>query len=153
MPRVDPARFVSRVAKAFHTAAERGGALQLRLAPPELGAVRVELTITDGVMSAQLETENATAKRVLLEHLPALRERLADQNIRIERFDVDVRDEGRNGPAQDRTMNGQQQQNEQHRAHSRRHSVSRSQLAQAVAPENIPTPRIGVGSSGINLVV
>ncbi len=36
-PQIDPSRFVGRVAKAFQTAQDRGGTLQLRLSPPELG--------------------------------------------------------------------------------------------------------------------
>src|SRR5204862_830526 len=44
-PAVDPARFVGRVAKAFQTAHDRGGTLQLRLSPPELGSLRLELTV------------------------------------------------------------------------------------------------------------
>jgi flagellar hook-length control protein FliK len=34
---------------------------------------------------------------VLLDNLPALRERLAEQNVRIERFDVDVRGDASGG--------------------------------------------------------
>jgi flagellar hook-length control protein FliK len=94
MPRVDATRFVSRVAKAFHAAHDRGGPLQLRLSPPELGSLRIELRVKEGALTAAVETESASAKKVLLDHLPALRERLAEQNIRIERFDVDVRREG-----------------------------------------------------------
>ncbi len=91
LPRVDAARFVGRVAKAVQTAQERGGLVQLRLSPPELGSLRLELSMQNGVMTAAVETETPAARQILLDHLPALRERLAEQNIRIERFDVDVR--------------------------------------------------------------
>ena len=74
-PRVDVERFVGRVTKAFHTAQQRGGTLQLRLSPPELGSLRLELSVRDGVMTAALETETQAARRVLLDHLPALRDR------------------------------------------------------------------------------
>ena len=90
-PHVDPARFVSRVARAVQTAQERGGPLQLRLSPPELGAMRIELSVNQGTLTATIETDNSNARQVLLDNLPALRDRLADQNIKIERFDVDVR--------------------------------------------------------------
>jgi flagellar hook-length control protein FliK len=99
LPRVDAARFVGRVAKAIQTASERGGALHLRLSPPELGSLRLALTVDNGVMSATLEADSSAARQVLLDHLPALRDRLAEQNIRIERFDVDVRQEGSGGQA------------------------------------------------------
>lgn len=90
-PRVDTARFVDRVARAFNSAQERGGTLTLRLSPAELGSVRLEIAVKDGAMTAAVETESNLTRKVLLEHLPALRERLAEQNIRIERFNVDVR--------------------------------------------------------------
>lgn len=96
-PKVDASRFVSRVTRAFEAAEQRGGVVQLRLSPPELGAMRIELSVQQGVLSAHLETETAAAKSLLLDNLPALRERLAAQDIRVERFDVDVRQESTGG--------------------------------------------------------
>lgn len=93
-PAVDPARFINRVSNAFRVASERGGGpLRLRLSPPELGAMRIQLEIKDGVMTAHIETETAVAKTALLENLPLLQERLAEQDIRIEQFNVDVQDD------------------------------------------------------------
>jgi flagellar hook-length control protein FliK len=109
LPRVDTARFVGRVAKAVQTAQDRGGLVQLRLSPPELGSLRLELTMQNGVMTAAVETETPAARQVLLDHLPALRERLAEQNIRIERFDVDVRQENSGGQADPRAQQEQRQ--------------------------------------------
>ena len=109
---MDAARFVGRVAKAIRTATERGGALHLRLSPPELGSLRLQLTVDNGVMSATLEADNSAARQVLLDHLPALRDRLAEQNIRIERFDVDVRQEGSGGQA-DARASQQDERNQQ----------------------------------------
>jgi flagellar hook-length control protein FliK len=151
MPRVDPARFIGRVAKAFHTAQERGGTLQIRLSPPELGAMRLELTVKDGVMAATLETENASAKRVLLEHLPALRERLAEQNIRVDRFDVDVRREGAGGQADPRAA--QDQQNSQ-QGHPERRQPRVSQVHEPSKRTGVlPMAQPQTTASGINLVV
>jgi flagellar hook-length control protein FliK len=87
---VDAARFLSRVARAFQVAQQRGGELRLRLSPPELGSLRLELRVLDGVLTARLETETPAARQTLIEQLPALRERLAEQGIRVERFDVDL---------------------------------------------------------------
>jgi flagellar hook-length control protein FliK len=91
LPQVDAQRFVNRVSRAFQVAENRGGPLQLRLSPPELGALKIELSIQQGTLTAKLETETAAAKSVLLDNLPALRERLAAQEIRIDKFEVDVR--------------------------------------------------------------
>jgi flagellar hook-length control protein FliK len=86
----DQARFVQRVARAFQTAASQDGELRLRLSPPELGSLRLEVKVLGGVMSARIEAETQTARTLLLENLPVLRERLAEQNIRIEQFDIDL---------------------------------------------------------------
>lgn len=101
----DRARFVQRVTKAFQTASERGGPLKLRLSPPELGSVKMEVSLRDGALSARLEAETPAARAALLENLPALRERLAEQNVRIEKFDVELFDQATggsgNGPTSD----------------------------------------------------
>jgi flagellar hook-length control protein FliK len=41
-------------------------------------------------MSARLEAEHSQARQLIMEHLPALRDRLAEQGITIETFDVDL---------------------------------------------------------------
>jgi flagellar hook-length control protein FliK len=87
---VDAARFLQRVAKAFESAQERGGEVRLRLSPPELGALRVEVSMQDQGLVARVEAETAEARAVLMEHLPVLRERLAEQGLKLERFDVDL---------------------------------------------------------------
>jgi flagellar hook-length control protein FliK len=85
-------RFVQRVAKAFQTAQARGGELQLRLSPPALGSLKLEIKLQDGVMSARIEAENQDAKNMLIDNLPVLKERLAEQGVQVERFDVDLMD-------------------------------------------------------------
>jgi flagellar hook-length control protein FliK len=152
LPPIDPSRFIGRVAKAFQTAQDRGGALQLRLSPPELGALRIELNVKDGVMSAALQTENANARRLLLDHLPALRDRLAEQNIRVDRFDVDVRREGTSSQSDARGSQQQQFQHEPDQPAPRRQLQPQPQAREAAAPEKIA---IGPSTSvtGLNLIV
>ena len=150
LPRIDPARFIGRVAKAFVTAHERGGTLQLRLSPPELGSLRLELTVKEGVMTAALETETTAARRVLLDHLPALRERLAEQNIRVERFDVDVRRDGGGSQADGRAA--QQQQNHQSdQPPPRRETTAQPRTAEAATRE-APVILNPINDTRINLV-
>lgn len=93
-------RFVRRVAGAFRAAEQNGGAVQLRLSPPELGSLQVRISIQDGAMTAKLEADNAAARTLLIDNLPALRERLAQQDIRIEKFEVDVRRDNAGGSQQ-----------------------------------------------------
>jgi flagellar hook-length control protein FliK len=94
---IDRIRFVQRVARAFRAADEQGGQIRLRLSPPELGSLKVDVALRNGVMTARLEAETTSARTLLLDNLPALRQRLADQNIKIERFDVNLKQDGAGG--------------------------------------------------------
>ncbi|MBX3414584.1 MAG: flagellar hook-length control protein FliK [Pirellulales bacterium] len=89
---VERLRLVHRVAKAIQTSATSadGGQMRLRLTPPELGSLRMEIVVRQGTVTAHVEAETAAAREVLLDNLPALRDRLAEQNIKLERFDVDL---------------------------------------------------------------
>jgi flagellar hook-length control protein FliK len=87
---VDQTRLLDRVARAIQVAPQRGGVIRLRLNPPELGALQLEVSVQRGTLSARLETETQVARTLLLDNLPQLRERLAEQGIRIEQFDVQV---------------------------------------------------------------
>jgi flagellar hook-length control protein FliK len=89
---VDRARLLDRVARAFQAVEGRQGVVRLRLHPPELGSLRVEIRVQHGALTARLETESAAVQSLLIDHAQALRERLAEQGIRVERFDVDFRD-------------------------------------------------------------
>lgn len=96
-PPVDRARFVQRVEGALRHAHDRDGRLHVRLSPPELGSIRIEIALHHGVMTAKLEAETTAARNLIMEHLPVLRERLAQQDVRIEKFDVDVRRDSGDG--------------------------------------------------------
>ena len=109
-PTVDRSRFVQRVSGAIRSAQQRDGQIQLRLSPPELGTLRIQLTVNEGAITANLETETNAARTILLDNLPALRERLAEQGITIEKFDVDV---GREGQQQtDNSADGERESNQ-----------------------------------------
>jgi flagellar hook-length control protein FliK len=87
---VDSVRLLHRVARAFAAAAERQGEVTIRLSPPELGALRLEARVEDGMLTARMQAETPEAQATILENLSVLRERLAEQGVRIERFDVDL---------------------------------------------------------------
>ncbi len=89
---VDRVRFVQRVAKAFQAMGNRSGSVRIRLSPPELGSLQVDISVRNGMMSARVEAKNPTTRNLLLDNLPALRDRLAQQDIKIEQFDVELAD-------------------------------------------------------------
>ena len=155
-PTIDPARFVSRVSRAIEFADQRGGGpVEMRLSPPELGSLQVKIQVKDGVMTAKMEVETPAARNALLDNLPALRDRLEQQQIRIDKFDVEVRDnqQQRGGdwrqPQDHRQQMDQQQQ--QPRGDSRQ---QRQPAAPAPAPSDRSVARpLSVANNGINLVV
>jgi len=97
---VERARFVRRVADAFRAMGDRQGPMRLKLHPPELGSLRLEIQVRSGVLTARAEAETSAARNLILEHLPALRERLAGQDIKIQHFDVDLSDRSSGGMPQ-----------------------------------------------------
>jgi flagellar hook-length control protein FliK len=86
----DRVRFVQRVARAIE-AARPDGEIRLRLRPPALGSIHLRVRTEDGVLAARVETETRHAQTLLAQRVPELRERLAEMNIRVERFDVEWR--------------------------------------------------------------
>jgi len=145
---IDRGRFVQRVARAVETAIGLGGPLRLRLSPPELGALRLEISLREGVMSARLEAETPAAHAVLLESLPGLRERLAQHDIRIERFDIDVAGQSLGG-AQQRSTPQDRQQRENGTGHGRARVATRPAPPDAAPPAQA---RI-VGPEQLNVVI
>jgi flagellar hook-length control protein FliK len=87
---VDTTRLLTRVTRAFAAAREREGEIRLRLSPPELGSLRLDVRVQDGALVARLQTETDAARTAILENLSTLRDRLSEQGVRIERFDVDL---------------------------------------------------------------
>jgi flagellar hook-length control protein FliK len=63
-----------------------------------LGSLRLEVTLEKGAMSARIEAESHMARAVLLDNLPQLRDRLSEQGVQIENFDVDVPDHPTDDP-------------------------------------------------------
>lgn len=148
----DRLRLVQRVARAVQTAEQRGGELKLRLSPPELGSLRLQVHLTDGALSARIETDNPAAKQVLIDNLPALRERLAEQNIRVEKFDVDLSNSGGGGTSQ----TPQQQQFNGSGERSQRTGLSRTTSGPTASTndgvvERSTTSTVGDGS--LNVIV
>lgn len=88
----DQARFLQRVVRAAQVANHRGGPIRLRLSPPELGSLRLEIRAHAGTLTVRVEAEAEVARSVLLSNETSLRERLADQGIRVDQFDVGLMD-------------------------------------------------------------
>ena len=81
---------VNRVANAFQTLGNQSGTLKLRLSPPDLGSLQVEVRIDQGQLTAHLQAETPEARTMLLDNLPALRIDSTSRIFKVARFDVDL---------------------------------------------------------------
>lgn len=86
----DRVRLIQRVARSFSRLGPDGGNVQLRLHPPELGALAMQVRIERGSLSAHMLTESPAAREVILDSLPQLRSRLAQQGFEVTQISVDV---------------------------------------------------------------
>lgn len=91
--RAEKVRLAQRVARSFSRVGPTGGSVQLKLHPPELGSLAVNIKIEGKSMSAKLTTESQAAREVIMESLPQLRTRLAEQGYDVVQFTVDVASE------------------------------------------------------------
>ena len=66
-------KLVQRVSRAFQHLGPDGGMVRLRLAPAELGSVRVEMRVNKQSIQARVVAETEAASATLREHLPDLR--------------------------------------------------------------------------------
>ena len=66
----------------------QGGAVTLRLTPPELGTVRVHLEMQGTTVSARLHAETDAGQSLLSRQLTQLRQGLESQGLTVERLSV-----------------------------------------------------------------
>lgn len=79
----------ARIARALHSAVnQNGGAVTIRLTPPELGFVRVQVELRDGAASVQFQSDQEAARGLLSNQLGALRGALERQGLTVARLEV-----------------------------------------------------------------
>lgn len=83
-------KLVQRVMRGIEQLANGGGQVRLRLHPPELGALQMSLRMEGGQVFAKLEVENTTARDALLNNVQTLKDRMADQGMKVASFEVSV---------------------------------------------------------------
>jgi flagellar hook-length control protein FliK len=64
--------------------------LLLQLRPPDLGSVRIRLTLNDDTMAAKIIVSTEDVKEMVERQIDYLRNSLVDEGVRIERFEVSV---------------------------------------------------------------
>jgi flagellar hook-length control protein FliK len=86
-----PGYLVDQVGKQISRSILRGDKIiKLRLKPPELGVVKVEMDIQDNVLKLGMIIENNSVKELLLSNVQELRNALIEQGVKLERLDVQI---------------------------------------------------------------
>lgn len=89
---------------------QRGGAVTLRLTPPEIGTVRIQMQITGTSLAATLHAETASAHQMLTQQLGQLRASLESQGLSVERLHVQQMQQTQPGTANEQAGDNPQQQ-------------------------------------------
>jgi flagellar hook-length control protein FliK len=106
---------VDRIVKAARTIVNRGSSvMQLRLDPPELGMVRVEVRHSADGLNLQLQATNHRTQQLLQQHSSELRSALEAQGFQGTRIEVQLRLDLRN----DQQAFAQDQGGNYHQEHS-----------------------------------
>jgi len=78
---------VGRVVRGIRTAInQQGGVVTLRLHPPELGFVRIQLEINNGVVRAEFSAEQSSVRNLLTQQMGQLRAALESHGLSVERL-------------------------------------------------------------------
>lgn len=84
----------------------RGGTMQIRLDPPELGALQVNVEVRNGAVNATFQTSNDDATRLLSHSLGQLKTALESQGVTVDKIQVQQSPKNQNA----RNDTSQQQQ-------------------------------------------
>ena len=89
---VDTQENVDRVVRAARLSAARGNSqITLRLDPPELGSVRVQIKQSAGGVSVLIQATNSSAKEMLQHNSGELRNALGAQGINTNQIEIELR--------------------------------------------------------------
>jgi flagellar hook-length control protein FliK len=88
---MESARFGARVLRGLSAMVnQRGGVMTMRLQPADLGAMRVQMNLARGVVSASFQVTTAPALAMLEDNLSTLRTALERQGLTVERLTVQM---------------------------------------------------------------
>ena len=84
-------KLVQRVLRGMEQLGNGGGQVRIRLHPPELGTLQMTLKFEATQVTAQFEVENRVARDALLGNSQILKDRLKEQGLEVQKFEVEVR--------------------------------------------------------------
>jgi hypothetical protein len=120
---IDDERFTGRIVRGLTTMInQRGGAMTMRLDPPELGQLRVQMTISRGIVAAQFTASTAQAHALLDKNMATLRLALESQGLTVDRLSVHST---QSGSSQHHAMNDHASDKHNHQRQDAGHGQSR----------------------------
>ncbi len=88
---------VERIIRMAQMSEGNGGrTLRIRLQPPILGPMRMDLAVRDGVLAGSFQVETPAARAAVLSQVEQLKNALADQGVEISGFQVSVEGQEKN---------------------------------------------------------
>ena len=97
---------VDRIVRAARTAQARGASrIQIRLEPPELGTLRIEIKQSSNGLNMQLQATNLKAQQILQQTSNELRAALEGQGLQPRQIDIQLRLDLRDNPAPNQQQN------------------------------------------------
>ena len=123
-PEVNPTELADRVSNAVRLSHQNGRQLRIRLHPPELGALQIEVSVRDGVLTARLEVQTPSTRQVILENMSLLRDALSQNGMAVERISVQLAHENWNDDGQSESTHHQEQESESEQPSEQQHGQS-----------------------------
>ncbi|MFK8112583.1 MAG: flagellar hook-length control protein FliK [Rubripirellula sp.] len=132
---VSRVKLVQRVSRAFQHLGEDGGVIRLRLAPAEMGSVRVEMRIQQRNVQARVVAETEAASNALKEHLPELRARLESFGMQVESIEIETesQDQQHHSAFSDQDFQRQSNQRENRNWRSRETETPKPEVSPSIS--------------------
>ena len=113
----DQAVNAARLGRGLRNAVtQQGGTVTLRMTPPELGTVRIQLQMEGGNVAARFQAETPATQNLLQQQLQSLRQTLEGQGLNVERLTVGALSPAGSSQAQGQPNTTQQDAQDQRRS-------------------------------------
>jgi hypothetical protein len=107
-----PAYLIDQIGRQLSRSILRGDrVVKLKINPPDLGLLKVDIDIKANILKLGMITENQTVKELLLSNIQELRESLGEQGVKLERIDIQLNHDFRQSQpdSEERSNNGQRE--------------------------------------------
>jgi len=143
-----------KLSSFIQQASESGKAMRIRLDPPELGSLQIEVGRVSGQLIARIEVDNPQARALVFEQLQLLRDSLQQQGLRVDRLEVELNENLSREFTSDQSGNQQSEEQQQRFGEQTEFAAENKQQAgqneQAETEANTQTRQV-VGVSEIDV--